>query len=60
MLEKTNAEMIQKIKDIILQSRQKIAYEVNNTMLLHIGMLEELLLKMNKMAILKQNMENKF
>ena len=33
MLENTNAEMIQEIKDIILQSRQKVAYEVNNTML---------------------------
>ena len=33
MLEKNNAEMIKEIKDIILSSRQKVAYEVNNTML---------------------------
>ena len=33
MLEKNNAEMIQKIKDVILSSRKKLAYEVNNTML---------------------------
>ncbi len=59
MLEKNNAEMIQEIKDVILSSRKKIAYEVNNTMLLHIGMSEELLLKMNRMVILKQNMGNK-
>ena len=33
MLEKNNAEMIQEIKDVILSSRKKVAYEVNNTML---------------------------
>ena len=33
MLEKNNAEMIKEIKDIILSSRKKVAYEVNNTML---------------------------
>ena len=33
MLEKTNEKMIQEIKDIILNSRKKVAYEVNNTML---------------------------
>ncbi len=33
MLEKNNAEIIKEIKDIILSSRQKVAYEVNNTML---------------------------
>ena len=33
MLEKNNAEMIQQIKDVILSSRKKVAYEVNNTML---------------------------
>ena len=33
MLEKNNLKMIQEIKDIILNSRQKVAYEVNNTML---------------------------
>ena len=34
MLEKNNIQMIEKIKDIIISSRNKIAYEVNNTMLL--------------------------
>ena len=33
MLEKNNNEMIQEIKKIILSSRKKVAYEVNNTML---------------------------
>ena len=33
MLEKNNAEMIQEIKDVIISSRQKVAYEVNSTML---------------------------
>ena len=33
MLEKNNVEMIQEIKDVILSSRKKVAYEVNNTML---------------------------
>ncbi len=33
MLEKNNAEMIQEIKDVILSSRKKVAYEVNSTML---------------------------
>ena len=33
MLEKSNNKMIQEIKDIILSSRKKVAYEVNNTML---------------------------
>ena len=33
MLEKNNNKMIQEIKDIILSSRKKVAYEVNNTML---------------------------
>ncbi len=33
MLEKNNAEMIQEIKEVILSSRKKVAYEVNNTML---------------------------
>ncbi len=34
MLEKNNIQMIKEIKDIIISSRNKIAYEVNNTMLL--------------------------
>ena len=33
MLDKNNAEMIQEIKDVIISSRKKVAYEVNNTML---------------------------
>ena len=33
MLEKNNIQMIEEIKDIIISSRNKIAYEVNNTML---------------------------
>ncbi len=33
MLEKNNVKMIQEIKDVIISSRQKIAYEVNSTML---------------------------
>ncbi len=33
MLEKKNDAMIQEIKEVILNSRQKVAYEVNNTML---------------------------
>ena len=33
MLEKNNDAMIQEIKEVILNSRQKVAYEVNNTML---------------------------
>ncbi len=33
MLEKSNNKIIQEIKDIILSSRKKVAYEVNNTML---------------------------
>ena len=34
MLEKSNMQMIEEIKDVIINSRNKIAYEVNNTMLL--------------------------
>ena len=34
MLEKNNLKMIEEIKDVIIHSRNKIAYEVNNTMLL--------------------------
>ncbi len=34
MLEKSNTQMIKEIKDVIISSRNKIAYEVNNTMLL--------------------------
>lgn len=34
MLEKSNIQMIEEIKDVIISSRSKIAYEVNNTMLL--------------------------
>ena len=34
MLEKNNIQMIEEIKDVIIRSRNKIAYEVNNTMLL--------------------------
>lgn len=34
MLEKSNIQMIKEIKDVIISSRNKIAYEVNNTMLL--------------------------
>ena len=34
MLEKNNIQMIEEIKDVIISSRNKIAYEVNNTMLL--------------------------
>ncbi len=33
MLEKNNVKMIQEIKDVIISSRQKVAYEVNSTML---------------------------
>ena len=34
MLEKSNARIIEEIKDVIINSRNKIAYEVNNTMIL--------------------------
>ena len=34
MLDKSNIKMIEDIKNIIITSRNKIAYEVNNTMLL--------------------------
>ena len=34
MLEKSNIQMIEEIKDVIISSRNKVAYEVNNTMLL--------------------------
>ena len=34
MLEKNNLQMIEEIKDVIIHSRNKITYEVNNTMLL--------------------------
>lgn len=34
MLEKNNIQMIEEIKNVIISSRNKIAYEVNNTMLL--------------------------
>lgn len=34
MLEKNNVKMIEEIKDVIINSKNKIAYEVNNTMLL--------------------------
>lgn len=34
MLENINDKMIEEIKDVIINSRNKIAYEVNNTMLL--------------------------
>ncbi len=33
MLEKTNEKMIEEIKDVIINSRKKVAYEVNHTML---------------------------
>ena len=34
MLEENNIQMIEKIKAVIISSRNKIAYEVNNTMIL--------------------------
>lgn len=34
MLEKINAQMIEEIKNIIINSRHKITYEINNTMLM--------------------------
>lgn len=34
MIEKSNMQMIEEIKDVIINSRNKIAYEVNNAMLL--------------------------
>lgn len=34
MLEKSNMQMIEEIKNVIVSSRNKIAYEVNNAMLL--------------------------
>lgn len=34
MFENINDKMIEEIKDVIINSRNKIAYEVNNTMLL--------------------------
>ena len=34
MLEKSNIKMIEEIKDVIISSRNKVAYEVNNTMLI--------------------------
>ena len=34
MLKKNNIQMIEEIKNVIISSRTKIAYEVNNTMLL--------------------------
>ena len=34
MLEKNNIQMIEEIKNVIISSGNKIAYEVNNTMLL--------------------------
>ena len=34
MLENNNIKMIEEIKNVIISSRNKIAYEVNNTMLL--------------------------
>lgn len=34
MLEKSNIQMIEEIKNVIISSGNKIAYEVNNTMLL--------------------------
>lgn len=34
MLEESNIKMIEDIKGIIINSRNKIAYEVNNTMVL--------------------------
>ena len=34
MLEKNNIEMIEEIKEVIISSRNKISYEINNTMLL--------------------------
>lgn len=33
MLEKNNIKMIEEIKDVIISSRNKIAYEVNNSMI---------------------------
>lgn len=34
MLENSNVKIIEEIKDVIINSRNKVAYEVNNTMLL--------------------------
>lgn len=34
MLEKNNIQMIEEIKEVIINSRNKISYEINNTMLL--------------------------
>ena len=34
MLENNTTQMVEEIKDIITSSRSKVAYEVNNTMLL--------------------------
>mgnify|MGYP003310289649 CR=1 FL=1 len=33
MLEENNNKMLEQIKEVIINSRQKVAYEVNNTML---------------------------
>ena len=60
MLEKNNAKMIQEIKDVILSSRKKVAYEVNNTMLKAYWHVGRIIVEMNRTAILKPNMENKF
>ncbi len=51
MLEKNNIHMIEEIKVVIINNRNKIAYEVNNIMLLAYWMLIE---------ILKLNMANGF
>lgn len=33
MLSENNSKMIEQIKEIIINSRQKVSYEINNTML---------------------------
>lgn len=47
MLEKNNIKMIEEIKEVIINSRQKVAYEVNNAMI----SAYRIIVQMSKMAM---------
>ena len=60
MLEKNNIQMIEEIKDVIISSRNKIAYEVNNTMLLAYWNVGRIIVENEQNGNMRLNMVNKF
>lgn len=60
MLEKNNIQMIEEIKNVIISSRTKIAYEVNNTMLLAYWNVGRIIVENEQNGNIKLNMVNRF